>query len=317
VAKNACGHAFTVLLLFLVMLGAIGCVKKETFYDAASTNDLKKVAAILKSRPAFATSHDVQSPLFYANSKEMVELLLANKADVNATNYAGQTPLFRAAWNGKSELVEALLARGADAKITSEWFGSPLQAAVLLGNDSAAHIAELLLAHGAAVNAVSKNESKTPLHWAAMLGETDVVAVLLAHGALVDARDHQDRTPLHQGVSHSDIAKLLLDNKADVNAKDKRGETPLFGAIQSGHLDSIELLIKRGADVTARDNEGKTPLHIVAESRACGLYVVDLLLANKADINARDNEGKTPLQRAIANRNDPFASYFRQHGGQE
>jgi ankyrin repeat protein len=65
----------------------------------------------------------------------MVELLLANKADVNATNNNGATPLQAAAFGytdtdwGDTDIVELLLANKADvnAKDRNGW--TPLQVA--------------------------------------------------------------------------------------------------------------------------------------------------------------------------------------------
>ena len=65
----------------------------------------------------------------------------------------------------------------------------------------------------------------TPLHWAAVGGHKDVVELLLAHGAEVNARYSDGYTPLHYAAAngHKDVVELLLANEADVNAKDEHG----------------------------------------------------------------------------------------------
>ena len=61
------------------------------------------------------------TPLHFAATKEMVELLIAKGADVNAKNKYGSTPLHRAVSGGHKEIAEILIAKGAEvnAKVAS------------------------------------------------------------------------------------------------------------------------------------------------------------------------------------------------------
>jgi ankyrin repeat protein len=43
-----------------------------------------------------------------------------------------------------------------------------------------------------------------------------------------------------------DVVELLLANKAEINAKDKGGNTPLRAAASNGHKDVAELLRQHG-----------------------------------------------------------------------
>jgi len=56
----------------------------------------------------------------------------------------------------------------------------------------------------------------TPLHWAAAMGRKEIVVLLIAKGA-------------------------------DVNAKTKAGRTPLHAAQKNGHTEIVELLRSHGA----------------------------------------------------------------------
>ena len=49
-----------------------------------------------------------------------------------------------------------------------------------------------------------------------------------------------------------EVVELLIANGANVNAKDKDGGTPLLHATLSGHREIVELLISKGADVNAK-----------------------------------------------------------------
>jgi len=89
-----------------------------------------------------------------------------------------------------------------------------------------------------------------------------IAELLLAHGAKVDARDGDGLTPLHIAAvsGHADLAGLLLDRGADREARDTgSGATPLFQAGAWGRKTVVELLLQRGADVNAKNQAGVSP----------------------------------------------------------
>ena len=61
---------------------------------------------------------------------------------------------------------------------------------------------EILLDAGADVNVVG-NDSRTPLHWAALNAGASAVALLLRRGAAVDVMDDQGETPLQKAINFS------------------------------------------------------------------------------------------------------------------
>lgn len=67
----------------------------------------------------------------------------------------------------------------------------------------------------------------TPLHWAAITNRVDFMRMLLDHGAEVDSRDHEGRTPLFSCAAFGaiDAASLLLERQADHHRTDRRGMT--------------------------------------------------------------------------------------------
>jgi ankyrin repeat protein len=62
-------------------------------------------------------------------------------------------------------------------------------------------------------------------------------------------KDNKGSTPLHlaAGRGHRDVVELLLANNADVNAKANNGATPLDFAGGGGHKDVVELLRLHGS----------------------------------------------------------------------
>ena len=130
--------------------------------------------------------------------------------------------------------------------------------------DDVTGVSNLLAGDRTLVNAIDYEREATPLHFAAARASLEMVYLLLANGADVDAIDKLGRTPLHQAASRksADIAWLLISSRADVNATDLAGRTPLHRAASGDHVEIVRLLIRSGADVNARSTGDKptTPL---------------------------------------------------------
>ena len=168
-------------------------------HDAAKRGDLEKVKALLKDNPnlVFSKDDDGMTPLHWAANKDVAQLLLTYKAEVNVRNNDGNTPLHWAVNLGTKDVVELLLANKAAVNAKNNHDLTPLHYAAAWGRKD---VAELLLVHGADVNA-KQNNGQTPLHRAAMAGSKDVAELLLVHGADVNARDKDDKTPLFYAVN--------------------------------------------------------------------------------------------------------------------
>ncbi len=103
-----------------------------------------------------------------------------------------------------------------------------------------------------------------------------VKALLMGNPELVFSRVYKVWTHLHVAAcnGHKDIVELLLANNADVNAKDKifvsdmprvfpstaGDSTPLHFAAFFGHIDVSKILLANQAEVNAKNSDGKTPL---------------------------------------------------------
>jgi ankyrin repeat protein len=109
-------------------------------------------------------------------------------------------------------------------------------------------------------------------------------------------------TPLHFAAEHSSsngiqILKMLLAHGAKVDAKNHIRQTPLFFAAIYDSAPAAEVLLAHGAKVNARQDSGMTPLHCAAINGYCA--VARVLIEHGADIKARTSEGKTPLALAV------------------
>jgi cytohesin len=85
-----------------------------------------------------------------AANKDVAELLLANRADLNHRDgFFQQTPLFSAAANGRKDVVELLLAKGANANDKGNFGSTVLHLAAINGHKD---VAKLLIANNADYN---------------------------------------------------------------------------------------------------------------------------------------------------------------------
>ena len=237
---------------------------------------------------------------YISNNIEMVKLLIARGADINAGIVA--TALHRATWMEHKDIIELLIQHGANVNAKDKWGYTPLSYAVY--KDDYLYLMNILIANGAEVD--TKDPSgETYLHYAATAGRTEAVKLLLEAGANINTKSDRGQTAVHAILDirnsdynryrqSKDTVELLLSKGADVNLKDKDGRTPLHLAAESADGHIVELLLDKGAKVDEKDDEsGFTALHHAA--RFGNKNVAELLIAKGADINTKDKQGHTPL----------------------
>jgi ankyrin repeat protein len=198
--------------------------------------------------------------------------------------------LLQAARRGSAARIRSLLAGGADLNVRSP---IPPFRVCSTGEDEA--------------------RDWTPLMHAAYAGNTDVVELLLAHGAPVDARDDVGSTALILAARKGrlPVVRRLLVHGADVNATDCGGSTALIGAAWTGKAAVVRALLANGADVKARDRSGWSALGYAALSG--DVATVRVLLEHGADVNAWTSFG-TPLNLARLRGNHSLERVLMQAG---
>ena len=125
--------------------------------------------------------------------------------DASWVNFDGETPFVRAALSGDIEVMRLLLEHGADPNIATTKGSTALMAASGINwipgqtyTRSEADYVEavkLCLDHDAPVSA-SNELGLTAMHGAANRGWVSIMQILANHGAKIDAKDHEGRTPM-------------------------------------------------------------------------------------------------------------------------
>lgn len=260
-----------------------------------------------------------------AGDSKRVAFLLDRGAHINARGASGFTPLVSSVFSNDvyagahhyEETTKLLLERGASAKPMG---GGLLADAAVKGNIA---LVRDLLRHGAQVNSDARSYGPaTALHAAAGAGQLQIVRLLIAAGANVNAPGDEGTTPLFNAASVSSyqgvqIARLLLDAGAGVNARTAKipdiysQQTALQNAAGYVNARMVELLLERGADPNTANSVGQTPLMAVVQANnfsadkpahfeLAQLKTMRALLAHGADARATNAKGESALDLAVS-----------------
>jgi len=204
--------------------------------------------------PTFA---DLQTAIRARDASRVREILAAQPDLAASRPHVGPSALLLAAYMGGGEIAEALRSRVAmDA----------CEATALGALDA---LTKLLDEHPARTNARS-GDGWTPLHLAGFFGRREIADLLLARGASLTAISGgaEKNQPLHAalaGACDPVIVRALVAHGADVNAAAAANYTPLHVAASRGNEELVRFLVESGARTDARMADGKTPADLAAE----------------------------------------------------
>ncbi len=162
--------------------------KIDAFITAVAGNDIQSAKTLLQKESWLINvcpGKSNKTPLFWARSKEMAELLIGAGADLEKKDRYGRTPLLHSiiippqGHHAGGAATETLITAGADVNARDNDGITPLLMATYYGNIEAI---EALLAHHADVNA-GDNHGYTPLRYAQDIGNSAMSGLLRAHGA--------------------------------------------------------------------------------------------------------------------------------------
>jgi ankyrin repeat protein len=229
-------------------------------------------------------------------NQEALQLLIANRANVNNQDQDGATALIWAAEAGKEKVVELLLQAGASTQLKTRKNIHALYIAAQNGHQS---VARNLLDKGAEVD--ERGHSGFTALWPAVSnGHTEVARLLLDRGANPNIADEKKVTPLEIAAvkGHVEIVRMLLEKGAAPNPQDELGMTPLFRASLLGHEAIVRLLLAHGADPNiSSESMGGTPLLVAAQKGHAG--IVKALIDKEAKVEKKGARS-TPVIEATA-----------------
>ena len=161
----------------------------------------------------------------------MVEFWLSRIRDIDIRDNDDRTALHFAAMNGRDEIVELLIARKADLNLQERHGRTPLSSALHRRHGRTA----LLLANERNLD-LADEKGNTPFHWAARRGFEEVGSMLREKNANIDAQDRRGRTPLHIAILYHNTvsAEFLIRNKASLELSDMFGWTASDWAVWQG-----------------------------------------------------------------------------------
>ncbi|XP_076282442.1 rabankyrin-5 [Lasioglossum baleicum] len=274
--------------------------------------------------------------------------LLENGADMNARTVNGDTPLQLSVHCRLGEVVEALCKRGVDTSVgcplwdaldsdqediasilvkygadTDCWSPGPddcqqtLLHRAIDGNKE--DIAQFLIRSGCDLNAPRRpgpdgsggdeaRDECSPLHLCCQWGLEQVVQTLIEHGADVNARDADGKTPVHVAIQnqHSQIISLLLCHpNIDLNKRDKKGLTPFATALTFRNNKAAQSILERLPKAAEQyDNKGRNFLHTAIQKN--DMESILFLLSIQVDVNSRvhDVTQTPPLHLAAISGNE-------------
>jgi len=265
----------------------------------------------------------------YMEDQVTLEHLVKKKADLEARDETGSTPLLVAATRCKTDTISWLISKRADlAAKDSEGF-SPLSWACMKGHRE---VMCLLLNGRADIQELTEYSGKTPLALAAERGHFNCVLELVARGAHVGNREAEQSehtcrngsTALmcaaHQG--ETEVVAYLLERQSMVNTTDAEGWNALMHAVNAqvtqastsgggedaekrvgidgvmGKRSATELMLLHGVDVNAQASDGLTAL-MIASGRDRPQAVKKLLEAG-AQVNQTTVYGQNALMMSVA-----------------
>ena len=269
----------------------------------------------------------------------VAKLLLENGADFQARNDDGATPAdsLHLDWRtttfiggligvevGQEEIATMEIGRNEIAKLfgvkefDSKGISSSqdLSGAVFTGDLTAVKQA---LADGADPNAQDPQSGSTLLATAALMGHTQVVALLLEHGADINGRSRDGGTALHAAafLGRIETVKFLLEKGADANLQSNIGGIAMDGAkldweftkaiIGMIQIEVNEAEVKAGRtkviELLSEQPKNASPSHNLWKAASAGdLSAIKDALGDSADLNALDSQfGITPLGWAALN----------------
>ena len=219
------------------------------------------------------------------------------------------TPIHLAARKGSHRvldfIMEKCMSHGYPPEKVLSWLdeenSTPLHAAI---DGCHSEVVEVLLKHGASPTA-AKDDQPPPIHLACTQGKLGMVCAMVKHNGkeVVQCTDKYGQTTLHRSahaINSPQMIAYLLEHGVDIESTDKNGRTPLHAAIIAGNRCGANQLVSHGANPLAKDNHGYNSLHhaVVRNRKGIMSLLLECPCAAKLVMDA-DNKGDCPIHSAL------------------
>ena len=301
-------------------------------HAAAGLDMAETLEALMRENPDVvnAPGSDGMSPLHFAATPRIAELLLKHGADINLRDRDHYGTAAQWTMRRRPEVCRYLLEQGAEADVVlycamgdverakAEFQKNPellnLRINVkspkgyVIPTSESPQIAEVPGGH---VYAYQVGPTMPLLEIALQSKQMAIVDLMIDEGYEINLRDWY--VLVGQGPKRFDtLVKGFLAKGWDINAsqKHRRGMwTPLHWVAQRGLTNGVACLLANGADPNVTDDKGQTPLHFIAQ-KGVGKNQAKLLIEHGADPKARDDTGQTPLDYAKKAKRKTVATFL-------
>uniref|UniRef100_A0A3B4ZN94 Si:ch73-193i2.2 n=1 Tax=Stegastes partitus TaxID=144197 RepID=A0A3B4ZN94_9TELE len=162
---------------------------------------------------------------------QFLDEVISGGADPNSSDRFGQTVLHEISRAWSVDVMRFFLGRGSDLLRPDQFGVTALHVAAALDYQD---MVQFLLDQKADLEARTRLDQQTPLHYAAKNDAVGSIRLLLQAGAAISCTDYKLRTPLQlaANLGRSEAARLLLELGADAGMKDADGQlciTALIG----------------------------------------------------------------------------------------
>ncbi len=186
------------------------------------------------------------APLFYAKEKEIAELLVEKGADINL-NASNGTALIWSLFQKRKEVAEYLLEKGAELPQIGK--GGSINLLIASLKCGSIKFLEKYIEQG--FNPFYESESKTNLiHYASESNSTELIDYLISKEVPTNRTDIFGFTPLHTAAlyGNTQVVQLLIEKGLDINARTRDGKTPYNLALERKKDETADYLKSIGAD---------------------------------------------------------------------
>jgi len=249
-----------VVVLFTAASACLGQMDQETtdLLAACKLRDTEKIEASLAAGADVNGSDALGlTALYYAvkaDNKGIVDLLLANSADINQQagihdnrSYSSERMpvLMWAVKMNRKDMVENLLAKGADPEVGDSFGVWPL---CLAAGVEDYEIFELFAKQEEDLHKrywISRGYSGTLLHVTVGAGNIQVADYLLEHKVDTEARDSSERSALFLAslIENLEMAKLLVEYDAFIYATNSWGKSP-FSPMSEQYANKVVVYLR-------------------------------------------------------------------------